>query len=204
MAIALLYFGLLRSAEVHMIEVEDVKVEKRGLHDIIEVMFKHERKRRNEGFTYYMPSKYAHMFSRYISELCQDTIAKGNVQFLKNWNKIGKRRVQNTGKNNITILHSAGYKILKKSNKGYSSHCWRRSAATNLANAGVSLINLKQHGQWQSDRVIEGYIANSLPLHQECLNCLLPAGENELVGQVICKQNEQTMTTFEPYNNLSN
>ena len=129
------------------IEVDDVKVEKRGLHNIIEVTFKHEQKRKNEGFTYYVPSKFAPMFSRYIGELCQDIVAKGNVQFLKNWNKIGKRRVQNTGKNNVNIMHHAGCKILEKTHKGYSSHCWRRSAATNLANAGVLLINLKQHGQ---------------------------------------------------------
>ena len=204
MAIALLYFGLLRIAEVHMVEVDDVKVEKRGLHDIIEVTFKHERKRRNEGFKYYVPSKYAPMFSRYLSELCQDTIDKGKLQFLKNWNKMGKRRVQNTGKNSVNILYHAGCKILGTSSKGYSSHCWRRSAATNLADAGVSLINLKRHRQWQSNRVVEGYIANSLPLRQERLNCLLPAEETEEVGQIICANNENMMTTNESYNNLSN
>ena len=110
--------------------------------------------------------------------------------------------MQNTGKNNVNLAHQALCKILKKSNKGYSSHCWRRSAATNLADAGVSLINLKRHGQWQSDRVVEGYIANSLPLRQERLNCLLPAEESENVGQVNGNQNVQTMTTFELYNNL--
>ena len=187
-----------------MIEVDDVLVEKRGLHNIIEVTFKHERKRRNEGFMYYVPSKFAPMFSRYIGELCQDTVEKGNVQFLKNWNKICKSCVQNTGKNNVNLLHHAGCKILKKPHKGYSSHCWRRSAATNLADAGVPLINLKRHGQWQSDRVVEGYIANSLPLRQERLNCLLPAEESENVGQVNGEQNVQAMSTFELYNNLSN
>jgi len=47
---------------------------------------------------------------------------------------------------------------------GYTVHAFRRSAATNLADAGVSFVNLKRHGQWKSDSVIEGYIANSKAL----------------------------------------
>ena len=54
--------------------------------------------------------------------------------------------------------------ILRIDAQGFASHCWRRSAATNLADAGVSFINLKRHGQWASDAVVEGYIANSRPI----------------------------------------
>ena len=61
-------------------------------------MFKYEHKQRNEGFQYYIPSKFFPMFARYLEEICQDTVAVENLQFLKNWNKIGKRRVQNTSK----------------------------------------------------------------------------------------------------------
>ena len=165
-AIALLYFGLLRSTEVQMIQMDDVKVEDLGSKKVIEVTFKHERKQRNEGFQYYIPSKFFPMFGRYSEEICKDTVASGNLQFLKNWNKIGRRRVQNTGKNNINILHIAACKILKRNKKGYSSHCWRHSTATKLADTGEYHINLKQHGQWVSNGMVEGYIANSLPLHK--------------------------------------
>ena len=122
---------------------------------------------------------------------------------LKNWNKMGKRQVQNTCKINVNILHQVACKILNKSSKGYSSHCWRRSAAVNLANTGVSLINLKQRRHWQSNRVVEGYIANSQPLCQKCLNCLLPAGESEQVGQVNSKHDTQAIETYELYLDLS-
>ena len=68
-------------------------------------------------------------------------------------------RIQNMGRNNLNIRQEAAYSILKKN--GYTSHCWRRSAATNLADAGMSFINLKQNGQWVFDSVVEGYIAHS-------------------------------------------
>ena len=41
--------------------------------------------------------------------------------------------------------------------------------------SGVSFINLKRHGQWKSNAVVEGYIANSKPLRREREECLLPA-----------------------------
>ena len=128
-----------------MIQTDDVKVDDIGCKKVIEVTFKHEHIRRNEGFQFYIPSKFFAMLRRYLEEICKDAMAAGNLQFLKNWNKIGRRRVQNTGKNNINMLHVAACKILKRIKKGYLSHCWRRSAATNFANVGVSLINLKRH-----------------------------------------------------------
>ena len=38
----------------------------------------------------------------------------------------------------------------------------------------MSFINLKWHGQWISDSVVRGYIANSKPLRDKCLHCLMP------------------------------
>ena len=180
-----------------MIEMEHVKIETTGTRRIIEVTFKHEHKQINEGFVYYVPSKFYPLFSRYLKEVYEDTVVARNVQFLKNWNQIGKRRVQNTGKNNVNILQVATCKILGKSNNSYSSHCWRRSAATNCADAEVSLINLKRHGQWQSGRVVEGYRENLLPLPQERLKCLLPAEESEQVGQVNSENNMQAIERFD-------
>ena len=72
-------------------------------------------------------------------------------------------------------LHKNVCKILKIFPENYTTHCWRRSAATNLADLGVSFINLKQHNQWKSDAVVEGYIANSKPVRRERETCLLPA-----------------------------
>ena len=142
---------------------------------------------KKSGVCILCPQQVFPIFSRYMEEICQDTVAAGNVQFLKNWNKIGKRWVQNTFKNMVNILQVAACRILVKSNKGYSSHCWRRSAPTNLTDAGVSFINLKRHEQWASNRVVEGFIANSLSLRLERHNCLLPAEESEQVRLVNSK-----------------
>ena len=91
------------------------------------------------------------------------------------------------------MLHDAACKILKK--KGY----------LNLADAGnfphqpeaTQTMGLQQ-------RVVEGYIANSLPLCQEHLNCLLPAEEKEKVGQVSSKNNNQVINRYDLYVDLSN
>ena len=170
-----------------MIQMDDVKVEDIGFPKVNEFTFKHECKQINEGFQHYIPSKFFPMFARYFEEICKETVAAGNLQFLNKWNKIGRRRVQNTGKNNVNILHVAACKILKRNKKGYSSHCWRRSAATNLADAGVSLINLKLHGQWVSSRVVKDYIANSLPLSKEYLNCCHLRRKRKKLGRSTAK-----------------
>lgn len=47
--------------------------------------------------------------------------------------------------------------------KGYSSHSFRRSAATVLVDNGCTIENLKRHGRWTSDSVAEGYVDNSEP-----------------------------------------
>ena len=58
---------------------------------------------------------------------------------------------------------------------------------------------MKQYRQWVSNRVVEGYIANSLPLYKEHLNCLLPAEEKEEVGQVNSENNNQEIERFDLY-----
>ena len=43
----------------------------------------------------------------------------------------------------------------------YSSHSFRRTGATILADAGIDMINLKRMGLWKIDLCVEGYLANS-------------------------------------------
>ena len=43
----------------------------------------------------------------------------------------------------------------------YTSHCFRRSGATFLADGGVSLENLKRFGRWKSTTCAERYVASS-------------------------------------------
>ena len=171
----LMYYGLLRICDVKKITKQDVSL---NADNKYEVRFEHARKRKNEGFTFIIPSIYTDYLDTYISEL--DPRDKVSQQFLKNWNCRSQCRIQNTGRNTISqYCKVACTTILKIDSDGYTPHCFRRSAATNLADAGVGFINLKRHGQWTSDASAERYIANSKPLRVEREQKLLPENLRE-------------------------
>lgn len=46
--------------------------------------------------------------------------------------------------------------------KQYTGHCFRRSSATILVDAGGDMLSLKRLGGWQSSTVAEGYVNQSL------------------------------------------
>jgi len=164
-----MYYGLLRVCDSRKIEYKDVSHDKSGQ---VIVQFEHTRKRKNEGFTYHIPSLYQGLFSRYESELDPDL--PGEAMYLRLFHKgLGMRKHQVSPKTVSEFVKKA-CTVLAVDPKGYTAHCFRRSAATNLADAGVSFINLKRHGQWKSDSVAEAYIANSKVLRDEREMCLLP------------------------------
>ena len=86
-----------------------------------------------------------------------------------------KKQIHKSGENLVKYLHKIVWGILQISSQDYTTNFQKRSAATNLTERGVSFINLKRHGQWKSNSIVEGYIANSEPL-----------GENE--GCVLYKR----------------
>ena len=115
--IALLYFGLLHASVVKEIEMKDVKVKDGS----ILVLYNHDRKQRNEGFKYEVPSIYYPMFKKYVVQICQNTFDKGMVHFLKNQNIQAKRCVQNMGRKQINLLHRVACEILGKDASTYTS-----------------------------------------------------------------------------------
>ena len=170
--VSLMYYGLLRCVDVLNVRMCDVEM---TVSDSVEVSFKHARKRRNEGFTFYVPKIYSKLFIRYFKELRRSGAPK-NDRFLKNYNTKAQTRTVYTGRNMVGSFVKAMCVICGIPNsEGYTTHALRRSAATNLADAGVSLVNLKRHGQWKSDSVAESYIANSEPLRKEREQMLMPA-----------------------------
>jgi hypothetical protein len=44
----------------------------------------------------------------------------------------------------------------------YTGHCFRRSSASLLPDAGADMYTLKRHGGWKSDNVAEGYVETSV------------------------------------------
>jgi integrase len=45
--------------------------------------------------------------------------------------------------------------------EAYTSHSFRRTGSTLLANEGISLFNLKRFGRWKSDSVAQRYVETS-------------------------------------------
>ena len=75
----------------------------------------------------------------------------------------------------------------------------------------MSFINLKRHSQCVSDSVVEDYKANSKPLRQESLHCLLPAEnveeenrEKEVRQLTIENGKVDMIDNFDSFVNLSN
>ena len=95
-AIALLYYGLLRCSEVRMIRVKDVRIVTKKDDTFIEVNFKYQRKQRNKRFTYHIPSSFVPLFRNYMRQIFPKMVESGKLQFLKNWNIRGKHHIQNT------------------------------------------------------------------------------------------------------------
>lgn len=170
--LALQYYGLLRVADVLKVQVKDVKVVSNGT---IKVEYNHMRKRVNPGFVFYVPGIYRKLFEVYMNQL--DQLTKPESRFLKNFVQFEYKRTKETGYKKAATMIKKACSILGKNPDGYTGHCMRRSAATNLADQGVSFVNLKRHGQWKSDTVVEGYIANSEPIRLERLYGLMPRGQ---------------------------
>jgi hypothetical protein len=60
------------------------------------------------------------------------------------------------------MLSLIAQSLKKKSPKEYTEHCFKRSSATLLENAGGDTTLMKRHGGWKSSNVAEGYIENCI------------------------------------------
>lgn len=81
---------------------------------------------------------------------------------------------QVVGINSIGGVPSLIAKYLKLPNSNaYTGHCFRRTSATLLANAGADICSLKRHGGWKSSTVAEGYVEDSINNKIEISNKIL-------------------------------
>lgn len=73
-----------------------------------------------------------------------------------------KCTVQPVGIHKIGGVPGVVAKFLNLENSSsYTGHCFRRTSATLLANAGASMDGIKRHGGWRSSTVAEGYVDDS-------------------------------------------
>jgi integrase len=75
----------------------------------------------------------------------------------------GKCTNQNIGMNTVAKVPKDIAEFLKLPEPQlYTGHCFRRTSATLLANAGGDLTQIKRHGGWKSSTVAEGYIEDAI------------------------------------------
>jgi len=86
---------------------------------------------------------------------------------------------QVVGRNTLSSFSKEVAKWLRKSDwEKYTSHSFRRTAATFLVESGASMPVLKVAGGWKSDSAPQGYIAESNRMRMEIATSI-PIGDNE-------------------------
>ena len=182
-----------------MISIENVKMDdsNRRIHG----EFTKRTKSRARGFGFTIPSLLYEPFKSYINELRPKVTGEN---FLKNWKASKKHpeggaRYQNMGKDQLTKMLDNICVFLSKPRDQVTGHVWRRSAATCLANSGMSLINLKRAGRWKSVTSCEKYLEHCLSIKLDRMNRLegLIAG-----GEVLITNVSKTTVKIENFNYL--
>ena len=172
--ISLMIAGLLRQTEVFMIEVDEVKLCENTRRVFFE--FAHATKTRARGFGFMLPTGTYQWFRSYIRTLAPKkgfTTPLAKTQFLKNHNvKTGKRYL-NTGRDRISYILRRIEVFLGLPKGTLTSHCFRRTGATLLANSDISLIGLKRAGRWKGFKSAEEYLEYSVPAQEYMMDRLL-------------------------------
>ena len=145
--------GACRLHELHKLKFDDVK----DLESTILVTIPNTNTNTSRAFT--VTGKYYNICKKYMNlrpKKCEST------SFFVNYYG-GKCSVQNVG---INKFGNMGKQIATYLNlpdpQSYTGHCFRRSSATMLVDAGGDITSLKRHGGWKSTTVAEGYIDESL------------------------------------------
>lgn len=76
--------------------------------------------------------------------------------------------------------------------KEYTGHCFRRSSATLLVDAGADLMALKRHGGWSSDKVAESYIDESIANKNEVADKIFNMNTEHETGHQLPKRSGVT------------
>lgn len=145
--------GACRREELCQLTVDDIT----DLNSALLVKINHTKNKIPRSFTvtesfYEICKKYMKLRPKNISE----------KRFFLNY-KQGKCTKQVVGINKIGGMAKDIAGFLKLPNpEQFTGHCFRRSSATMLVNAGGDLLTLKRHGGWRSSAVAEGYIDDSI------------------------------------------
>jgi len=84
---------------------------------------------------------------------------------------VGKNTISTYGKRIATMLRL-------ENPDGYTGHCWRRTATTLCAEAGLSIPQMKAVTGHRSDTVLQGYIDNSILMKRKAADAISTSRPN--------------------------
>lgn len=139
------YFGLLRKSElIPNLRSSDVEV-KEGR---VEVTIR-ESKHRNKYFLLADDDPVIDPVGLTLKYLKLRKPRDASDRFFLNYNQVGRAYFQNMGPNNLATIPGIMAKALGLANANdYTWHCFRRSGATQLCEAGMTIENIQRVGRW--------------------------------------------------------
>jgi hypothetical protein len=148
-------YGLLRGAEIESLTFEQMKFEG-------EICFVTVQRKKHGGSlkasTFAITDPVCVSIIRQYCDFFTESERTGRLFRYLNSGRSTNRPI---GKNKLSKYPQDVAKFLGLDPTGYSGHCWRRTGATILAEADVSLIQLKHAGGWRSDQVCQEYVEES-------------------------------------------
>lgn len=156
--------GACRREEIAHITIEDIE----DLSSAILIKIPENKTNRPRSFT--VTGDYVDIYRKYAA-LRPDGVS--DKRFFLSFRN-GKCTRQVVGLQKIGVIPKEIARYLKLPNaEQYTGHCFRRTSATLLVDAGAGLTALKRHGGWKSSSVAESYIDDSIVNKIEVANKIL-------------------------------
>lgn len=161
--------GACRRQELHDIKIQDVT----DFSSTILVTLNNTKNKTTRKFT--ITGNYYNLCKKYMD--LRPANCKSSSFFVNYFN--GRCTVQNIGINKFGDMGKQIAKYLNLSDPHlYTGHCFRRTSATILVDAGGDITTLKRHGGWKSTTVAESYIDDSIQNKMSVSNRILDSIEN--------------------------
>ena len=162
------YCGGLRSQEDYNLTWEDFSFNEKDKEVVVKVK---ETKGNFQGRCF-LVSDWKHYS---LLDTYRKTFEKPTGFFYRAWNvRFGKWNKTRRGIKFFQLVPKEIARALNFSNvDAYTHHAFRRTLASSLHEAGATRQMIKRAGGWQSDKVVEGYIAESVGEKRKCADLLI-------------------------------
>jgi integrase len=172
--------GACRRHELHKLEIDDVNEFGSTQGSAILVTIRDTKTHQTRKFT--VTGKYYDICKKYMNLRPQNCATKN---FFVNYIN-GKCTIQNVGINKFGNMGKEIATYLNLPNAQlYTGHCFRRSSATILVDAGGDITSLKRHGGWKSTTVAESYVDESIQNKTNIANQILNSIEYSETSNLI-------------------